>query len=137
MKKADLYIRARCDNPAAHRTFVAQQEKVLSEYCATHQLEIGKKILDYCSAGNFERSGWTPYYKHLQSSPVKPDFILFTSWDRFSRNFEELVTVKANLNRMGITIMPIDNQVSFADALKIYGPQNDSFARIVIANQFF
>lgn len=137
MKKADLYLRARCDNAAAQRTFFTQQEKVLSDYCTTHQLQVREKIFDNGSAGNFDRSGWSEYYKRLQSSPVKPDFILFTSWDRFSRNFEELLIVKADLNRMGITVMPIDNMASFADALEIYNPQNDNYARIVIANQFF
>ncbi|MGN7820667.1 recombinase family protein [Chitinophaga sp. 22536] len=136
MKKADLYIRAR-NEVSAQRNCIAHQEKALFEYCTIHQLEIGEKIFDYCPAGNFKRSGWLAYYKRLQSSAVKPDFILFTSWDRFSKNFEELLIVKATLNRMGITVMPIDDSESFADAIKLYGPQNDNYARIVIANQFF
>ncbi|NLR67280.1 recombinase family protein [Chitinophaga varians] len=136
MKKADLYLRARGDisNP---KYCIVQQEKLLTEYCAIHQLAIREKIYDYGSACTFERSGWSEYYERLQSSAAKPDVILFTSWDRFSRNFEALLTVKANLNRMGITVMPIDDMESFADALKIYGPRNDNFARIIIANQFF
>lgn len=122
---------------SAQRNGIAHQEKALSEYCTTHQLEIGQKIFDYGSAGNSKRSGWSAYYKRLKSSTIKPNFILFTSWDRFSRNFEELLIVKATFNRMGITVMPIDDSESFADAIKLYGPQKDNYAGTVIANQFF
>lgn len=137
MKKADLYLRVAAREISAQQFSIAQQEKVLSQYCATHQLEIREKIFDYGSARNFERSGWSEYYKRLHSTAAKPDLILFTSWDRFSRNFVELQNVRANLNRMGITVMPIDALESFADAWKIYDPRNDNYARTVIANQFF
>lgn len=138
MKKADLYIRGRCDTPVAQLACIVQQEKALIAYCAAHQIEIRERIYDNCSAGKFEREGWSEFYNRLIfSSSAKPDFILFTSWDRFSRNLEHLAPVKSNLNSMGITVMPIDNHNSLADALEMYSSQYDLYTRVLIAFNFY
>jgi site-specific DNA recombinase len=111
MKIADLYIRARCDDPARQKLMEQQQEKELEEYCVANNIKIRAKVIDNCSAGNFDRPGWSEYYDRLVSSTVWPDLILFTTWDRFTRNLEKFIIVKSNLDRMQITAKAIKTNI--------------------------
>ena len=92
-------------NPAA---FLQRQEEKLRLYCANNAIEPGGFFIDQCSARTFERQGWQCLINALNHANGKPDLILFTTWDRFSRNAADgLETIKC-LNNMGIEVLAVE-----------------------------
>ncbi|SHL11816.1 Resolvase, N terminal domain [Chitinophaga jiangningensis] len=128
--KADLYIRARCDNRASQFIFERRQEDALINYCQFNKITIREKVFDNCSAGNFQRPGWSKYFDSIKSSSTKPALLLFTSWDRWSRNIPEMIEARSILRQMEITVMPIDTHDSFSEALKFYSHESEQRSNI-------
>ncbi|WP_185286297.1 recombinase family protein [Chryseobacterium indologenes] len=89
IKVADLYIRIPTLDDSNSDFLYQDQLYRLKNYCLEKVLEIGRIVVDRGSAGNFERSQWSEYQAWIedaQNSKSEPRFLLFTSWDRFSRN---------------------------------------------------
>ncbi|WP_443147255.1 recombinase family protein [Pedobacter sp. GR22-6] len=85
MKIADLYIRVSTDEQKKGYS-PRYQEEVLRTYCLINGLTVGTVINEDYSAKTFNRPAWGDYLKKLKVKKQRPDFVLFTKWDRFSRN---------------------------------------------------
>ncbi|WP_294248145.1 recombinase family protein [uncultured Chryseobacterium sp.] len=88
-KIADLYIRVSTDEQADKGYSQRDQAERLKGYCAKYGIAVQNVIFEDHSAKNFERPEWTAYLKNLKKRSKKdrePQLILFTKWDRFSRN---------------------------------------------------
>ncbi|WP_051585174.1 recombinase family protein [Chryseobacterium sp. UNC8MFCol] len=88
-KIADLYIRVSTDEQADKGYSQRDQAERLKGYCAKYGIAVQNVIFEDHSAKNFERPEWTAYLKNLKKRSKKdrePRLILFTKWDRFSRN---------------------------------------------------
>lgn len=83
---ADLYIRVSTDEQADKGYSQRDQEERLRKYCEHSQISINQVIREDHSAKTFERSEWARYLIHLRKNKGKSDLVLFTKWDRFSRN---------------------------------------------------
>lgn len=86
MKIADLYIRVSTDEQADKGYSQRDQFERLERYCKQNNLIIGQTIFEDHSAKNFVRPEWIKYVNHIKKSSTKPNYLLFTKWDRFSRN---------------------------------------------------
>ncbi|MFS4474570.1 recombinase family protein [Chryseobacterium sp. T20] len=89
IKVADLYIRIpEMDDSNSELSYQNQLDR-LKNYCVEKVLQIDRILVDRGSARNFERSQWSNYLTWIESersSKSESRFLLFTSWDRFSRN---------------------------------------------------
>jgi len=132
MKIADIYVRTRCDTPALHAAKEKHQETALEAYCQINNISIRQKVYDSCSAKDFDRPGWTHYFNQLLSSSTKPDLLLFTSWDRFSRNIEQTISMRSTLLNLGIVSMPIHSHDTLYEALQVYSSKKEYLTRIII-----
>jgi DNA invertase Pin-like site-specific DNA recombinase len=104
MKTAYLYLRV--NTPMQNPTeLMREQEEALRKYCRENEITADKVFKDHASAGTFNRPGWQQLVIDLTNSTGKPDLILFTTWDRFSRNAPEALTMIKALNKMGIEAM--------------------------------
>ncbi|MEO3405460.1 recombinase family protein [Mucilaginibacter sp. CAU 1740] len=87
MKVADLYIRVSTDEQADKGYSQRSQEEMLRRYCQLHGISVGHVIYEDHSAKSFNRPGWQGMLNHFKKkSAERPHLILFTKWDRFSRN---------------------------------------------------
>ena len=87
MKIADLYIRVSTDEQADKGYSQRDQEERLRRYCDQNFIKIRKVILEDYSAKTFNRPAGTALLKDLQKTKGRlSDLVLFTKWDRFSRN---------------------------------------------------
>jgi site-specific DNA recombinase len=86
MKTADLYIRVSTDEQADKGYSQRSQEEVLTRYCALREIKIRKVIFEDHSAKTFNRPEWQKLLIDLKKRKGHTDLILFTKWDRFSRN---------------------------------------------------
>jgi site-specific DNA recombinase len=87
MKKADLYVRVSTDEQADKGYSIRSQEEVLRKYCGIQNLAVGKVIYEDFSAKTFNRPAWIEMLnKYKKEKGKSADLLLFTKWDRFSRN---------------------------------------------------
>ncbi|WPU97881.1 recombinase family protein [Mucilaginibacter sp. cycad4] len=86
MKIADLYIRVSTDEQADKGYSQRSQEEVLKRYCEQNQIGVRKVIFEDHSAKTFLRPEWQKLLVNLKQYKKQVNLILFTKWDRFSRN---------------------------------------------------
>lgn len=99
MKTAILYLRVSTDEQALRGYSLRAQQEMLSNYCKLHSISILKIFTEDHSAKSFKRPEWMKLTTYLRKH--RSDFLLFTKWDRFSRNTCDAYQVLANLKRMG------------------------------------
>lgn len=83
---ADLYVRVSTDEQADKGYSQRNQEEMLRKYCDNHSIEIRNIIYEDHSAKSFNRPEWKKLLQNLKKNKNQIDLILFTKWDRFSRN---------------------------------------------------
>ncbi|MHA4894830.1 recombinase family protein [Pedobacter sp. PWIIR3] len=87
MALAHFYIRVSTDEQADKGFSQRDQEERLRNYCKTHNVNIGKVIFEDYSAKTFLRPEWTKLIQEPRRTKGKNcDYIMFTKWDRFTRN---------------------------------------------------
>ncbi|HEX8017346.1 MAG TPA: recombinase family protein [Flavobacterium sp.] len=83
---ADIYVRVSTDEQADKGYSQRNQEEMLRKYCESHSIEIRHVIYEDHSAKTFNRPEWKKLIANLKKNKNRIDLILFTKWDRFSRN---------------------------------------------------
>lgn len=88
MKYADLYIRVSTDEQADKGYSQRDQEERLRKYCELKEISIRHVYIEDHSAKSFKRPQWQKYLSVLRKSKNNKNatLLLFTKWDRFSRN---------------------------------------------------
>lgn len=109
MATAYLYIRVSTDEQADKGFSQRDQEERLKNYCSTLGIAIGKVIFEDHSAKTFNRPAWGEMLTEIKKSKGKNcDYILFTKWDRFSRNTMDGYNMINLLTGLGISPMAIE-----------------------------
>jgi len=108
MKTADLYIRVSTDEQADKGYSQRSQEDVLRRYCETANIKVRKVIYEDHSAKTFIRPEWTKLLTDLKKHKGKTELLLFTKWDRFSRNASDAYFMISVLKKLGIEPIAIE-----------------------------
>lgn len=108
MKTADLYIRVSTDEQADKGYSQRSQEEVLRRYCDINNISIRKTIFEDHSAKTFVRPQWQGLLLNLRKQRGKVDLILFTKWDRFSRNAPDAYQMINTLKILGVEPQAIE-----------------------------
>jgi site-specific DNA recombinase len=108
MKTADLYIRVSTDEQADKGYSQRSQNEVLRKYCDQNRISIRKTIYEDHSAKTFIRPEWQKLLVDLKKHKHRPELILFTKWDRFSRNAPDAYQMIATLKNLGIEPQAIE-----------------------------
>jgi site-specific DNA recombinase len=103
-RKVDfLYIRVSTDEQADRGFSQRDQDQRLNEYCELHNIKVGRIIYEDYSAKTFKRRPeWSKMLLELKKTKGRIcDMVLFTKWDRFSRNAAntyEMIDILGTLN---------------------------------------
>jgi site-specific DNA recombinase len=109
MQIADLYIRVSTDEQADKGYSQRSQEETLRKYCELKAIRVRKVILEDHSAKTFIRPAWTSLLTDLKKTKGRhSDLVLFTKWDRFSRNAADAYGMIATLKKLGIEPQAIE-----------------------------
>jgi site-specific DNA recombinase len=108
MKTANLYIRVSTDEQADKGYSQRGQEEILRKYCEINQISIRRVIFEDHSAKTFNRPAWTRLLIELKKSKIKSDLILFTKWDRFSRNAGDAYHMISILRKINVEPQAIE-----------------------------
>ncbi|MBS1525335.1 MAG: recombinase family protein [Bacteroidetes bacterium] len=114
MKTADLYIRVSTDEQADKGYSQRNQEEMLQRYCQANQIAVRKVIFEDHSAKTFNRPEWTKLINYLKNHKQGSDLVLFTKWDRFSRNAPEAYQMINTLRRFGVEPQAIEQPLDMS-----------------------
>lgn len=112
---ADLYIRVSTEEQKEYGYSQRYQEEVLKAYCTINILEIGHVVFEDCSAKTFIRPGWHSLFSAYKSKRLStPRFLLFTKWDRFSRNTGDAYYMINQLSLLGVKVRAIEQPLDLS-----------------------
>ncbi len=97
-KKAFLYIRVSTDEQADKGYSLRHQEERLRSYCQFQNIEVVGLYKDDHSAKTFKRPAFQQLLTFLKKNKKAADLLLFTKWDRFSRNAADAYGMINTLN---------------------------------------
>src|ERR1700740_566026 len=101
MKKAVLMARVSGEEQARGYSLDVQVDN-LTKYCERNAIHIVYIFKEDHSAKSFDRPDFKKFLTFLKSNKNQVDLLLFTSWDRFSRNTAEAYEVIAKLKKLGV-----------------------------------
>jgi site-specific DNA recombinase len=114
MKTADLYVRVSTDEQADKGYSQRGQEEVLRKYCEINRIDVRKVIYEDHSAKTFDRPQWSALLAELKKSKGKTDLVLFTKWDRFSRNAGDAYQMINILRKVGVEPQAIEQPLDLS-----------------------
>ena len=101
-RKAIIYIRVSTDEQADKGYSLKHQLERLEKYCELQNIEIATVFNEDYSAKTFNRPEFNKLLAMLKKNKSKADMLLFTKWDRFSRNAGDAYGMINQLNKLGV-----------------------------------
>lgn len=114
MEIADLYIRVSTDEQADKGYSQRDQEERLRKYCDQQGIRVRHVIYEDHSAKTFNRPAWQKLLQELKKLKGRTDLVLFTKWDRFSRNAGDAYQMISTLRRVGVEPQAIEQPLDLA-----------------------
>ncbi|RKR82362.1 DNA invertase Pin-like site-specific DNA recombinase [Mucilaginibacter gracilis] len=114
MKTADLYVRVSTDEQAQKGYSPRSQEHVLRQYCEMQNIKVRNVIFEDHSAKTFNRPEWKKLLITLKKHKHKTDLLLFTKWDRFSRNTSDAYQMITTLKKLGVDPQAIEQPLDMS-----------------------
>ncbi len=114
MKTADLYIRVSTDEQADKGYSQRDQEERLRKYCELNTIQIRHVIFEDHSAKTFERPKWKQLLNSLRKNKFQSDLIIFTKWDRFSRNAGDAYGMINLLRSLGVEPQAVEQPLDLS-----------------------
>jgi site-specific DNA recombinase len=112
-KKAILYIRVSTDEQTNGYS-PADQEERLVKYCDKCDIDIVKICNEDESAKDFDsRPEWQNILEFIKKNKNTVDIILFTKWDRFSRNIAEAYITIKQLKKYNVEPQAMEQPLDF------------------------
>ncbi len=111
---ADLYIRVSTDEQADKGYSQRNQEEMLRKYCLNQSIEVRNIIYEDHSAKTFNRPEWKNLILTLKKKKNNVNLILFTKWDRFSRNAGDAYQMINVLRGLGVEPQAIEQPLDLS-----------------------
>lgn len=112
---AVIYIRVSTDGQALKGYSQRSQEERLCKFCQINNIKIIQTVFEDHSAKTFNRPAWAQLMRSLnQDRQSTPSLLLFTRWDRFSRNTANAYYMITLLQKMGIEIQATDQPLDLS-----------------------
>ena len=119
MKTAIIYTRVSTDEQAKFGYSLRSQEEALRRYCKKENIEVVQHYEDDFSGKDFVRPSFIQLIKYCQKEYKKIDLLLFTKWDRFSRNHGETYAIFTLFKKLNIEINAIEQLTNDDPASKM------------------
>lgn len=112
MKKAFLYIRVSTDEQAETGYSQRSQHELLQKYCEINNIIIVAVFFEDHSAKTFNRPEFAKLLMAIRKHKKMVDLVLFTKWDRFSRNAGDAYQMIATLNKLSVDPQAIEQPLN-------------------------
>ena len=114
-KNVMIYTRVSTDEQADKGYSLRHQHEMLEKYCDLKEFNVLKHFAEDYSAKNFNRPEWIKLEAYVKANRKSIDRLIFTKWDRFSRNIEEALRVIRNFRNWGIEINAIEQPLDLSN----------------------
>ncbi|WP_421941052.1 recombinase family protein [Pedobacter sp.] len=114
MITANLYIRVSTDEQDDKGYSQRNQEEVLQKYCFARDIKVRKVVFEDHSAKSFILPAWQKLLVDLKKKRGQTDLVLFTKWDRFSRNAGDAYQMIKILADLGIEPQAIEQPLDIS-----------------------
>ncbi len=115
MKNVVLYTRVSTDEQAEKGFSLRHQKEHLENYCQQKGYRIMNYFQEDYSAKNFSaRPAFQKLLRYFKSNKRNIDTLLFTRWDRFSRNIEAAYRMIRQFKEMGIEVNSIEQPLDLS-----------------------
>ncbi|UOU97199.1 recombinase family protein [Chryseobacterium daecheongense] len=114
MLTAYLYIRVSTDEQAVKGYSQRSQSDRLIRYCKLNHIRIAESIFEDFSAKTFNRPEWNKLFTKIKVLKHHSIIILFTHWDRFSRNITDALLMIEKLRKLGVALQAIEQPIDFS-----------------------
>lgn len=108
-----LYIQVSTDEQAVKGYSQRSQADRLTKYCKLNHFSIAETIFEDFSAKTLNRPEWNKLYAKLKILKNQSAIVLFTHWDRFSRNITDAYHVLERVKKIKVLIQAIEQLVDF------------------------
>lgn len=112
-KHAILYTRVSTDEQAENYSLGLQEER-LRQYCQINHIAVIEHFQDDASAKSFDRPAFNDLLAFLKKHRREVDVVLFTRWDRFSRNAEAAYRMIRQLRDQGVSVQAIEQPIDLS-----------------------
>jgi site-specific DNA recombinase len=110
MTRVILYIRVSTDNQAERGYSLNHQLQTLQTHCSKNRYEILRVFQeDYSAKDGFDRPEWKNLLSFIRNNKGGVEKIVFTTWDRFSRNQVESRKQIDILRKLGVAVESLEN----------------------------
>jgi len=90
------------------------QSEALEKYCERKETDIAYVFREDHSAKDFNRPAFKEFLAFAKQNKGKIDELLFTTWDRFSRNIQDAYAMIEQLKKLGISVQAIEQPIDFS-----------------------
>lgn len=113
-RRAIIYIRVSTDEQADKGYSLKHQLERLEKYCELQNIDVVAVYKEDYSAKTFNRPEFTKLLATLKKHKNYADLLLFTKWDRFSRNAGDAYGMINQLNRLGVEPQAMEQPLDLA-----------------------
>jgi site-specific DNA recombinase len=111
MRRAIIYTRVSTEEQKASGFSLDHQKKSLENFCANNGMQVIAHYQDDFSAKNFNRPAWNALTEYVKTNKKNTDCVVFTRYDRFSRNLGEALTVMKTFRSWDIELISTEQQI--------------------------
>ena len=106
-----IYTRVNKDEPAKQVYSHDYQEMQLTQYCELKKYNVMGTYKEDFSAKTFERPEWKKIMRFLKTNKGLVKKIVFSKWDRFSRNAYEAQGMIKILEKLNVMVESVEQQL--------------------------
>ena len=114
-KSAILYRRVSTTDQKENGNSLNTQRHSLRAFANDSGMDIIREFQEDFSAKNFERPEFNRLLDFVKKNKNKVDYILITSWDRFSRNTYEALRVIGEMRELSIEVNSVESWIDHDD----------------------
>jgi len=118
-KTAILYRRVSTTDQKENGNSLNTQQHSLRTFANNSGMDIIREFQEDFSAKNFERPEFNRLLDFVKKNKNKVDYILITSWDRFSRNTYEALRVIGEMRELSIEVNSVENWIDHNDPYQL------------------
>jgi site-specific DNA recombinase len=113
MKTVLLYARVNTGADAVGEPSLLQKQlNELTDFCSKNTLKVNGVYSDVHHGATFDRERFQEMLHDIESELVECDAILFTTWDRFSRNLDGAISMMRRLRDRNVKAVCIQETKS-------------------------
>ena len=114
MRNAIIYTRVSTDDQADKGFSLPHQKEILLKYCNFKNIRVIRHYQEDYSAKTFDRPEFHKLLTFVKANKREINLLLFTRWDRFSRNIEEAYRVIRQMREMGVEVNSIEQPLDLS-----------------------